>query len=126
MHGAPVGTGLGGRVGVGAGVGVCVGVGVGVGVFVGVLVGIGVEVGAGVDEGDSALGVAVAVPSSEGTWVTLAGVAVGAPPGFSQSGIPLWAKRMTAKATASNTTLAARIIATLRNWFLATTALAGG
>lgn len=107
--------------------GVCVGVcvGVGVGVFVGVLVGIGVEVGAGVDEGDNDR-VAVAVPSSGATLVTLVGVGVEMPPGLSHSGIPLWVKRMTAKAMVRNTKVAARIIATLRNWFLATTAPVGG
>jgi hypothetical protein len=116
--------GLGVKVGVGgSGVDVYVGVG-GTGVLVGVWVAVGKGAGVAVGSKDRLVGVATACTGVP--LVITAGVAVGAPPGLSQSGIPLWAKRITAKATASNTTLAARIIATLRNWFLATTAPVGG
>jgi hypothetical protein len=116
--------GLGVTVGVGgSGVDVYVGVG-GTGVLVGVWVAVGK--GTGVAVGAKTRLVGVATPCTGVLLFAIVGVGVEMPPGLSHSGIPLWVKRMTAKAMVRNTKVAARIIATLRNWFLATTAPVGG
>jgi hypothetical protein len=122
--GSTLGTGLGVKVGVGgSGVDVYVGVG-GTGVLVGVWVAVGK--GTGVAVGAKTRLVGVATPCTGVLLFAIVGVGVEMPPGLSHSGIPLWVKRMTAKAMVRNTKVAARIIATLRNWFLATTAPVGG